>query len=333
MNRQLLLATTFAATALATPLLAQDRTFRLAHTFQPGSLGATAAENFAELVSEGTEGRVAIDIYPAGQLGDWTEAYEQIVGGSIDMGIQGMSTAYDSRLAIAWFPYTVSTIASAKEAFTAGGVIDEIVGEIADGQNLDLLGVVGLGMGGAGFATEVNDPADPNATHDIKIRVWPGGVTHQALMERLGYNVATVPWAELYTAMQSGVVDGHVGGTPELALTSFGEITKTWIQLNDHFEPAWIIANKDSFAGLSDEDQQAVAEAAQQATLDSFDALVEADQEAMDKLAELGAEIVVLDDAQLEEFARITREEVWPEIADEVGDDVMARLREAFGLE
>lgn len=166
----------------------------------------------------------------------------------------------------------------------------------------------------------------------MKIRVWPGGVTHQALMQRLGYNVATVPWAELYTAMQSGVVDGQIGSTAENSLAAFGEITKTWIQLNDHFEPSWIIANKQSFAALPDDDRAIVEQAAQEATLESFDAVTQANADAMDKFREMGAEVIVLDDAQLEEFARITREEVWPEIEDELGEELMARLREAVGL-
>lgn len=187
-------------------------------------------------------------------------------------------------------------------------------------------------MGGAGFATQIESPTDPNATRGVKIRVWPGGVTHQALMQRLGYNVATVPWAELYTAMQSGVVDGQIGSTAENSLAAFGEITKTWIQLNDHFEPSWIIANKQSFAALPDDDRAIVEQAAQEATLESFDAVTQANADAMDKFREMGAEVIVLDDAQLEEFARITREEVWPEIEDELGDELMARLREAVGL-
>lgn len=337
-SRRTLLSSSLAGAAVgvgglyAPAVRAQADTFRLAHTFKPGSLGAVAADSFVEKVATATEGRVRIDVYPAGQLGDWTEAYEQIVAGAIDMGVQGISTAYDSRLAIAWFPYTVSSVESAQEAFTADGYIAKIVDGIVQGQNLHLLGVVGLGMGGAGFIKEVNDPTNPDATHDIKIRVWPGGLTHQKLMERLGYNVATVPWAELYTAMQSGVVDGHVGGTPELALTNFGDITRLWIQFNDHFEPGWIITNQDSFARISSEDQAAVRQAAQEATKDSFVALAAADQKAMDELKARGAEIVTLDDAQLEAFATICRKEVWPEIAGEIGDETMAILNAQFGL-
>ena len=47
-------------------------------------------------------------------------------------------------------------------------------------------------------------------------------------------------------------------------------------------------------------------------------------------MRDAGIEVVALDEATLEEFARVTREEVWPEIEGEVGEDVMGLLRSAL---
>ena len=321
--------------ALATAVIgsaatAQDYTLRLSTLMKPDSDGARAAESFAEKVAEKTDGRIEITVYPASQLGDWIEVHEQVSFGALDLAMQPLSNSYDQRLAIAWFPYTTTTYESAQQAFTEGGYIHEIVDDVIAEQNLKLLGVYGVGMGGAGFAGEVDNPTDPNADHNLKVRIWPGGTTHRHLMERLGYNTATVPWAELYTGLQTGVVDGQIGGTPEMALDNFKDVTKTWIQYNDHFEPAWFFVNRGLYDSLSEADQQALVEAAQEVTKARFAEVEKADQAFLQEMRDAGIEVVDLDEATLEEFARVTRDEVWPEIEGEVGEEVLARLQSAL---
>ena len=311
---------------------AQEHSLRLSTLMKPDSDGAKAAQRFADKVAEKTEGRIEITVYPASQLGDWIEVHEQVSFGALDLAMQPLSNSYDQRLAIAWFPYTTTTYESAEQAFSDGGYIDEIVDDVIADQNLKLLGVYGVGMGGAGFATEVDNPTDPDARHNLKVRIWPGGTTHRYLMERLGYNTATVPWAELYTGLQTGVVDGQIGGTPELALDNFEDVTKTWIQYNDHFEPAWIFVNRGLYNSLSEADQKALLDAAQEVTKERFAEVEKADQAFLQQMRDAGIEVVVLDGPTLEKFARVTREEVWPQIQDEVGEDVMARLRSGLKL-
>jgi TRAP-type C4-dicarboxylate transport system substrate-binding protein len=321
--------------ALATVVIgsaasAQDYSLRLSTLMKPESDGALAAQRFADKVAEKSAGRIQIQVYPASQLGDWIEVHEQVSFGALDLAMQPLSNSYDQRLAIAWFPYTTTTYESAEQAFTEGGYIHQIVDDVIAEQNLKLLGVYGVGMGGAGFATEVEDAADPNAEHDLKVRIWPGGTTHRHLMERLGYNTATVPWAELYTGLQTGVVDGQIGGTPEMALDNFKDVTRTWIQYNDHFEPAWFIVNRPLFESMPEADQKALVDAAQEVTKERFAEVEKADQAFLQEMRDGGIEVVALDEATLEEFARVAREEVWPEIEGEVGEEVMGRLRSAL---
>ena len=97
------------------------------------------------------------------------------------------------------------------------------------------------------------------------------------MMERLGFNTATVPWAELYTGLQIGVVDGQIGGTPEMALDNFKDVTKTWIQYNDHFEPAWFVVNRPLFESMPEADQKALVDAAQEVTKERFAEVEKAD--------------------------------------------------------
>ncbi|WP_376870619.1 TRAP transporter substrate-binding protein DctP [Albirhodobacter sp. R86504] len=321
-----------AALSVALVATAQADTLRLSTLKQPGSDGALAAQRFADLVAEKTNGDLTVKIYPGSQLGDWTEVYEQVIEGVVDLAMQPIATSSDKRLAITWFPYAFTDYDTAREALNPGGSVFEIVNDVIGEQGLTPLAVYGAGMGGAGFPVEVKDPYSLDAKHDLKVRVWPGGTTHKVLMENLGYQTAAVPFAELYTAMQTGVVDGQIGVTATITLENFADITKTWIQYNDHFESDFIFMNSDTFAGLSPEYQTAIREAAVQIADEQFTAVEAADEASLQKMRDMGVTVVTFDKAQLEALGARAREQVWPEIKDELGDETFEALTKAVGL-
>src|SRR5690554_5667190 len=247
--------------------------------------------------------------------------------------MQPLATTSDRRLAIGWFPFMFPTYSAVEKATTKGGFVHDVVDEIIGEQDMTLLGIFGVGMGGAGFSKEVNNPADPNAKHSMKVRVWPGGVTHRHMMERLGFSAATIPWAELFTGMQTGVVDGQIGGTAEMTYDNLKEVTKTWLQYNDHFECNWIFMNTDSLESLDPKDQQILADVAQEITKERFEQLVERDAEHLQRLRDFGINVVTFSDEELETFAEVVRQDVWPKISGELGDDIYSRLRTEVGLD
>lgn len=321
-----------AALSAGFAVMASAETLRLSTLKQPGSDGAIAAQHFADLVSEKTDGELTVKVYPGSQLGDWTEVYEQVIEGAVDIAMQPLATSSDKRLAITWFPYAYSDYDTARGALAPGGSVFEIVKEVIGEQGLTPLAVYGSGMGGAGFPTEVNDPYNLDAKHDLKVRVWPGGTTHKVLLENLGYHTAAVPFSELYTAMQTGVVDGQIGVTATITLENFADITKTWIQYNDHFETDFIFMNSDSFNSLSPEFQDAIRESAEQVSNEQFVAVEAADEASLQKMRDMGVTVVTYDKEQLQAIADKVRSQVWPEIKDELGDETYEALRSALNL-
>ena len=329
-------ATWVAAAALIVglvgPAQAADFKFRLSTMAQPESDAHKFVLDFAKKVGERTSDRINIRVYPANQLGDWDEVHELIMQGAVDIGMQSLSVKFDQGLALAWFPYTVQSYESAEKAFSVGGYIYNIVDDMIAKQDMKLLGVYGYGMGGAGFTKPVPYPRDPNAKQSRKCRVWPGGTTHRVLMERFGFNTAPVPWAELYTARQTGVVDGQVGGTPELEVENFVDITKMWIQYNDHFEPNWLVMNKTSYEKMSAADRKIALDTAQELSRKRFVEMKAADDRYLQIMRDKGVDVVILTEAELAKFADVARTEVWPKIADEVGPEVMAKLKKELGI-
>jgi len=328
-----MVASVLGASVFLADSAAAETRLTLSTLAQPNSEGDKAARLFAERVAEVTNGRIEIKVFPGSRLGDWVEVHEQVMRGSVDFALQPLSTSFEKQLAINWFPYAVHDYDSAREAFMPGGYIFEIVDAILKGGSVKILGPYAVGMGGAGFTKAVPEPRNPNAQRGMRVRVWPGGKTHITLMERLGFSVATLPWSELSGALGTGLVDGVIGGTPQLAAENFKEMLKTWVQYNDHFEIWWFIANPALFASLPSKDQESLVAIANDIARQSFDAVEKVDRDNLEKLREAGVDVVLLSDEELADFAGVTRKDVWPKIADEVGPEAMNQLKSRFGLE
>ena len=327
---------TYAATVgLATVLAAgaAGETMMLSTPAERGSSAHRAAERLAERVAAATDRRIEIQVRPASELGDWPEVHEGVVYGSVPLALQPLSAQFDERLAINWFPYAVPDYASAREAFAEGGFIFEAVEAMLEGGAVEILAPFAVGMGGAGFTSAVPEPRNPDAEQGMRIRVWPGGTTHRELMQRFGFSVATLPWAELDGALRTGLVDGVIGGTPQLATESFKDQLKMWVQYNDHFEIWWLMMNRALLSSLPSDDRDALLAAAGEMGRQSFETAQQADQDSLETLREAGVEVVVLNDAELEAFTRAARQDVWPKIADEIGPEAMDQLESHLGRE
>ncbi|MCP4289280.1 MAG: hypothetical protein GY792_33475 [Gammaproteobacteria bacterium] len=327
-----------AATALTVGFFAfaasaADTTLRLSHLSPPDSDMHAWANKFAERVAAETDGRVEVRVFPASQLGDWEEVYEQLSQGSVDLAIQSVSTKFDSRLALTWFPYTAVDYDSAKEAWNTGGFLYKIVNDLVEPQQIQALAPYAFGLGGVAVGKPVSDPKNPDADHsELKIRVWPSGVgTHKPLLERLGYSTTTMPWAELYTGVQTGVIDGMVGGVPENAVRDWNGVVDTWLQLNDHFEINWLLGSAFSMANLSEEDAATISKVAADLATERFDAVEAADNAYLQQLRDAGVTVVTYSKDEIEAMAAAVRADAWPLMKSEIGDELYALIQSHYG--
>lgn len=308
--------------------LANAGDLKFSYLGKPGSDQDLFVKELAKRVESETDGRVKIKTYPASQLGDWTEVQELVMQGAVDFSLQPMSTKFDKSVALAWFPYAVTDYQSAEKAFSEGGYINEIVNQSSKKLGLTILGAYAQGMGGSGFVKMVDNPTSTEGSKKMKVRVWPGGTTHQALLKRLGYQTAPVAWSELYTSLQTGVVDGAIGGTATDQVDSFLDITKMWIQYNDHFELGWIFANTQVFDGLTKADQAAFKNILGELSKQRYAAVEAADKASMDKLRKAGVTVVEFTPEEMQKLVDVVRKDVWPKIADEIGESSFKLLQE-----
>src|SRR3546814_12443363 len=99
---------------------------------EPGSDHLEYVDSFVQKVKEATGGRIEIKVYPANQLGDWTEVHEQVMPGAVDMASQSLSTKFEKAMDLTWVPYNIPDSDTAREAFPPGGLVYEVIsGDLA----------------------------------------------------------------------------------------------------------------------------------------------------------------------------------------------------------
>jgi TRAP-type C4-dicarboxylate transport system substrate-binding protein len=288
-------------------------------------------EAFAEEVWEKTEGRIGITVYHGSVLGDWILANEMTMRGSVEMCVVPIAPTYDPRLNIAYYtPYLFTSVEEAKAGYAPGGWINNMVGGLLEGVNIKGLAAMPIGLSGITLREVPPSPFDPDVPKNMKIRVM-GLVPCELTFERLGYIPVGIPYAEAYIAIDTGVVDGEMGGPPFQG-TEFMDIQGCWIQYSEYVETWWFMLNLDIFNSLTPADQKVVLDAANR-QVSEYWPIVEADDEKYrQEMADYGLEILVPTQAEFEHIADVIRTDVWPELEELVGKAVVDTMREAVGI-
>jgi TRAP-type C4-dicarboxylate transport system substrate-binding protein len=150
--------------------------------------------------------------------------------------------------------------------------------------------------------------------------------------EALGYIATPIPYAEAYSAIQTGIADGQMGGPPFQGW-QFKDVNKVWIQYNDFFESWWFAVNMDVWNKLSPEDQAIMLKAAQEESEIQWARAEELDEEYRQKLTkEYGWTIVKLSQEELDAVATHVRKTVWPKMEEIVGKELMDRIYKESGI-
>ncbi len=279
-----------------------------------------------EKVKEESGGRIVIDIFPASQLGDYTVVQERVSMGAIEMQLACLGTTVSKALNLPAAPYLATNYEQAEKLFSPGGIVYEIVAEILDQkENIHLISGWPVYFGGIGLVKEVPAPGDPNVPKNVKIRV-PPIKSFELTAEALGYMATPVPWAETFTAMQTGIVDGVIGGGAEGYFANFRDILKEYHAVNDHFEMWWWYINKDLWNKLSKEDQELLTKAGRELEAKRWKEAPEAERANENRLADAGIKVVHFTQEELDAMAKKAEEIVWPGIKGDIGEEYFDRV-------
>ena len=299
---------------------AQAKTLKVSHVRPQDTAIDKDLRWFSETLQSTSGGKLKTKIYPASALGDYTVVQERVGLGAVDMACQPPASAADKRFQIVYFPYMVKGWEQARKNYSAGAPLRNVISELYAKQDIHLLAAWPVYFGGVALNREPVAPGDPEAAKGIKLRV-PPMKTFQLLADNTGYLGTPIPFSDAFTAVQTGVVDGVIGSGAEGYYASFRDVTKYYIPQNTHFEVWYLIINKKYFDGLSDDMKKQMQDVANQFEQRRWDS-AEADQAANEKrLADYGAAIVPLKEAEISAIADKIHKTVWPEILKDIGEE------------
>jgi len=290
-------------------LMAQTFTLKLAHlnAQQPFEVASGAmAEVFKSEVEANSNGRIKVEIFPNGVLGNEANTMIQVRSGVVQSYISSSG-------GIAQF-YPLIDVTNMPFAFSSYNVGYRVYdGEFGQALAKDIeakagFKVLGFGESGGFFAITNNrrplkSPADMRG---IKLRVMALPL-HQAIVSALGASPTTVAWAEVYTSLQTGVVDGQMNPLSIIAMAKFQEVQKFMTLTNHLYAPyVWVI-NPRFYASLPVDLQRVVDDASRTAILAGrgLSRIIDASDKGLPTLA-ARMEVYVPNTAEMKQFRDVT---------------------------
>lgn len=260
-----------------TAFAAPEMTLRFAGQVPLEHTATKLMHQVADEVKEKTEGRIEIEVYPANQLGDYTLVYEELIRGTIDMAAISVPSQFDPRLEVTYINCFVRNFDEAKIVFATDGWLFKKMDELSARLGVKLLGFQVEGFIGIGSTKPVTDPLNPDVDKNVLVRI-PNMDVYKLGAEAMGYRTVTVPWADVYTALQTGVADGVDGMTPTAAYTMLKDVLKYWYDLNYSVENFNYMISMKTWEKLSEGDRKVIADACAKVTEMSIE-LAKADQQ------------------------------------------------------
>ena len=313
---------------MVTASIADTVRLKLAGTYPAAHYGHEILENMVKEIEDAGVG-IKISYFPASQLGSGEELVEDGIRGNVDLVQAFIYAQTDPRLEMMNLPGLVTTFDELKSVYAnPESNMNKILAEI-----MDDLGLVYLGNTGEGLVGIVANkkPNDPNGFGDkgMNIRVWSSEVAKKTT-ESLGYRTTTMNWAEVLPALQAGVIDGAICCTPEWAYSTFATagVGKYFIPVNTAIEASSFYASGKSWEKLNQEQRDVIRAAAQKAALAAIDKSWDRNEGFIDKLKEAGWEILEYNTEERAALVAHIQNNVWPDLADMIGQDIMDALTE-----
>ncbi|WP_046174558.1 TRAP transporter substrate-binding protein [Domibacillus indicus] len=233
-------------------------TFRLADVHPADYPTVVGDEKFAELVEERTDGRIKIEVFPSGQLGDEKAVLEQVQLGAIEFTRISASplAEFNGDFSVFGLPYVFES-----DEHMWSFLESEKATELLDGLNqAKMKGLAYYDSGSRSFYSS-KELKSMDDLKGLKIRVQQSEINIDFL-SALGANATPMPYGEVFSALQTGVIDGAENNLP--SFDSANHYQEAPHVLLDHHQrtPEVLLMSDTIWGKLNEEDQKIIKQAA-----------------------------------------------------------------------
>jgi len=285
-------------------------TIKLTHILAPDHSWNAGAEKFKELVSAKSNGQIKVEIFPSAQLGDEVSIIENMKTGTIQMAVcsTAKSVNFVPELGLVDLPFLF------KDWDHVHKVLDGEIGKELDKKMLAATGLRSLGWWDQGFrhVLTVKKPVKTMADFaGLKLRT-PDSETYTKTFLSIGASPTPMAFSELYSGLETGVVDGFEGSFETTYSSNLHEVCK-YITITNHIYSGAQFLIQDKFLQkLSPEMQKAIQEAAIEAKEYERKIVMERDDKNKQKLLDAG---ITIDETLIKNESNQLRESVTEYVA------------------
>ena len=313
------------ALALTLPVAAQDAIkLKLGHVAPTDEPYHQAAEKFAELVNKNTGGAVQIQIFPNSLLGGQRELLEGLQLGSVDITLTtaAVLSSFLPKTQVIELPFMF------RDREHVYKVVDgPLAKEIYDGDEKKKMKVIDTWENGfRNITNNVRAIEKPEDMKGVKIRVMENKM-YIEMFKALGANPTPMARGELFTGLQTKVVDGQETPLGQIYTSRFYEVQK-YATLSGHtYSPEVVVFSLATWKKIPAKYHEEILKASAEARKFNRELSAKMDKEYVGKLKEKGMTVTELTAKQIVPFQE-KMTPVWDMFADKIGKDLIQKIKD-----
>jgi tripartite ATP-independent transporter DctP family solute receptor len=260
---------------------------KLGHVGEPGSIFQKSADEFAKRANAKLAGKAKVITYGSSQLGSDEEMIQKLKLGTLDMAVP--STVMSSQVdlfGVFEMPYLV------KDRAHMGRIEKEIFWSKLEPE-VERKGLKVLAVWENGFRQITNSKRPIKVPADlagIKLRV-PGGKWRVKMFQAYGANPSPMKFSEVFTALQTGVMDGEENPLTQIYSAKFQEVQK-YLSLSGHvYTPAYVTVGSAHWNTLPADVRKVVEDTAKETQAYVYEVAARDDDELLGKLKSAGMQV------------------------------------------
>jgi tripartite ATP-independent transporter DctP family solute receptor len=270
--------------------------FKASDVQPPGYPTVAATENLGKKLSEATQSRLSIQMYPSMQLGGEKETIEQTQIGAIQMlrvSVGSMGPIVDD-INVINMPFLFKNIAHANKMMD-GPIGQELLDKITASPNANLVALCWMDSGARSLYNTKHPIKSIEDIKGLKFRVI-GNPIFVDMMNALGGNGVAMGYDQVFSALQTGVIDGAENNMPSYVFSNHYTAAK-YVSLTEHLMiPEMLVFSKRIWNTLSADDQNLIRKFAREAQLEERELWNQYEQKALEKAKAAGSQIIEIAD-------------------------------------
>ncbi|KOY81395.1 DctP family TRAP transporter solute-binding subunit [Lysinibacillus macroides] len=299
---------------------------KFSHVTSIDSVKGKAADAFAKLVDEKTEGKVKVEVYPSSQLYGDNDELDALVSGNVHMIAPSVTkmVKIDPRWQYVDMPYLFENQEHVRKFFNS-----DLAKTILESDQLAANDIKGLAFWENGFKHFSNNQRPLVNVEDfkgLKFRAQAGKVL-EAQFKALNAGSATIAFGETYAALQQGTVDGAENPFNNFDTQKYQEV-QNYLSVSAHGRLDYaIFVNKTFWEGIPTDLLAAVEESLDEATTLAWELATEENEKSFENIKNSGIEVTELTDAQ-KEAIKNQLEPVYEEFTDVITEELINGIRD-----